>query len=105
MPDEELVAILRLLFSGYDRSTIVTAVNEVMAYPENKRTRRICEHCGGDNISFDATVVWDTKLQQLDLGCSDIERCWCADCEGETHDLEVAHDYVHPNKSSDETHG
>ena len=45
--------------------------------------KEVCQYCGSDNVSMDATVEWDVDLQRwviADLG----EREWCVDCESET---------------------
>jgi alpha-D-ribose 1-methylphosphonate 5-phosphate C-P lyase len=50
--------------------------------PEN-RIRKVCSVCGGEEISFDAFVTWDTDEQQFVVSNVMDDGHWCADCDGE----------------------
>jgi predicted RNA-binding Zn-ribbon protein involved in translation (DUF1610 family) len=105
MPNEALVATLRLLFSGYDRGTITASVNEVMILPERERRRLICPNCGSEDLTFQADITWSSDNNRFETSADNVDNCWCISCDGEIVDQEVIFDYVHPNKSLDETHG
>lgn len=100
MADIELAAALRLLFSNYERGVVTATVNEVMVLPERDRRRLICPHCGSDDLTFRADITWDSSYNQYECNGDNIDNCWCTGCGGETHDSEVAYDYVHPNREN-----
>jgi hypothetical protein len=47
------------------------------------RVRYVCETCGGDRLTKDATAEWDETAQRWDLAAV-YDATTCADCESET---------------------
>lgn len=46
-------------------------------------TRKICNHCGSENVWVDANADWDTEAQEW-VVCNIFDAEWCNDCDGET---------------------
>jgi len=54
----------------------------------NNKVKFICEHCGNDNISRDATAEWDIETQEWVLS-SVQDATYCEDCDCEIKCLDV----------------
>jgi Zn finger protein HypA/HybF involved in hydrogenase expression len=50
---------------------------------EQQKIRKVCKHCGSDNVSVDAIMRWDVDAQQWTLAAL-LDNSDCDDCGGET---------------------
>lgn len=45
------------------------------------RIKIVCDRCGGEELSFEATAFWSTLYQRFDMG--EVFYSYCSDCEDE----------------------
>jgi hypothetical protein len=48
------------------------------------KVRKVCKHCGSENVVSDAYVSWNVETQEWDTVESVFDMEFCYDCEGET---------------------
>jgi len=47
-----------------------------------KAVRKVCEHCGSEDLTFDANARWIVELQDFEYNL--IDTVWCNECEDTT---------------------
>ena len=53
------------------------------------KIKYICEDCKGDNLSWDASGVWDTKEQSFIVSNIFDDLPWCQDCGEQVYTIEI----------------
>ena len=48
------------------------------------KVKKVCSHCGSENVVSDAYVSWNVETQEWDTVESVFDMEFCYDCEGET---------------------